>query len=66
MAVDYEQGLASNPLHLEWIDKSLSMSRNQNSTIKERDYESITMMNLRRAEERKRLIEQMMTENSNM
>ncbi|KAK5640012.1 hypothetical protein RI129_010823 [Pyrocoelia pectoralis] len=60
MAVDLEKGLAVNPLELSWINGPPCGVRS--STIKESDYESVVLMKLRQAEERKRLIEQMMAD----
>lgn len=63
MAVAYEKGLIANPLTLEWIGPP---PKNRNSsaatTISDNDYESIVLRDMRQAEERKRLIEQMMKE----
>ena len=59
MTFDYEHGLRSNPLHLEWIDNSFSKPRIQKWATKDSDYERLTLMNLRRAEQRKRLFEHM-------
>lgn len=64
MALDLELGLAENPLKFEWVNgppKNAS-HKLKSDLIKDRDFESVTLMNLRRAEERKRLIEQMMAE----
>ncbi|KAB0792432.1 hypothetical protein PPYR_14391 [Photinus pyralis] len=60
MAVDFEKGLAVNPLELSWVNGPPCGVRS--STIKESDYESVVLMKLRQAEERKRLIEQMMAD----
>lgn len=63
MAVDLEVGLPENPLKLEWIDGPPKASNFATSSLtKESDFESITLTKLRQAEERKRLIEQMMAE----
>ncbi|XP_065161478.1 dnaJ homolog subfamily C member 17 [Atheta coriaria] len=63
MAVDIEKGLSENPLELSWVDgKGPNPQAVKSNTIKETDFESITLMKLRQAEERKRLIEQMMAE----
>lgn len=64
MAVNLEKGLATNPLELEWLNKPPSSNKPTNSNIKETDYESVVLMKLRQAEERKRLIEQMMAEDN--
>lgn len=60
MAVDLEKGLAVNPLELSWINGPPCGVRS--STIKESDYESVVLMKLRQAEERRRLIAQMMAD----
>ncbi|CAH0547011.1 unnamed protein product [Brassicogethes aeneus] len=57
-AVNYEIGLTSNPLKLEWIYGSPKSAQATSSLIKESDFESITLTRLRQAEERKRLIEE--------
>lgn len=62
MAVELEKGLVHNPLELEWINKPVCSNRSVSSTIKDTDYESVVLMKLRQAEERKKLIEQMMAE----
>lgn len=63
MAVDYEKGNMHNPLTLEWIGDPPTNSNNQKSgTITDNDFESLVLRKLRQAEERKRLIEQMMRE----
>lgn len=64
MALDLELGLADNPLKLEWVNGPPKNASNKpkSELIKDTDFESVTLMNLRRAEERKRLIEQMMAE----
>lgn len=59
MAVAYEQGNLSNPLKLEWIGDA-PKSKKAGATVTETDYESLVLRQLRQAEERKRLIEQMM------
>lgn len=61
MAIDYEKGILSNPLKLEWIGEA-PKSKKSGPTIKETDYESLVLRQLRQAEERKRLIEQMMND----
>lgn len=64
MAVAYERGLPDNPLQLEWIGaapRSKSGSGGSASTtITDNDFESLVLRQMRQAEERKRLIEQMM------
>lgn len=59
MAVSYEKGNLSNPLKLEWIGDA-PKSRKPGSNVTGTDYESLVLRQLRQAEERKRLIEQMM------
>ncbi|KAL1513110.1 hypothetical protein ABEB36_002572 [Hypothenemus hampei] len=64
MAVDFEKGLLENPLSLEWINGRPNTSSNKpkSNLIKDTDFESVTLMNMRRAEERKRLIAKMLAE----
>ncbi|CAG9831998.1 unnamed protein product [Diabrotica balteata] len=62
MAVDLEVGLPHNPLKLEWLGGPPQKNLQGSSLVKESDFESITLTKLRQAEERKRLIEQMMAE----
>uniref|UniRef100_A0A6P7G3A6 DnaJ homolog subfamily C member 17 n=1 Tax=Diabrotica virgifera virgifera TaxID=50390 RepID=A0A6P7G3A6_DIAVI len=62
MAVDLEVGLPHNPLKLEWLGGPPQKNLSGSSLVKESDFESITLTKLRQAEERKRLIEQMMAE----
>lgn len=67
MAVDYEKGNMDNPLSLEWIGnapKNAYRSTNGSGTITDNDYESIVLRQMRQAEERKRLIEEMMREDA--
>lgn len=65
MAVQLEIGLPENPLKLEFIDKDQrTSSKHLSSTIKDTDFESVVLMKMRQAEERKRLIEQMMKEDA--
>lgn len=59
MAVAYEKGILSNPLKLEWIGDA-PKSKKSGSTVTQTDFESIVLRQMRQAEERKRLIEQMM------
>ncbi|KRT80316.1 Chaperone [Oryctes borbonicus] len=63
MAVELEKGLATNPLQLEWLNKP-ACNRPASSTIKDTDYESLVLMKMRQAEERKKLIEQMIAEDN--
>lgn len=58
MAVAYEKGILSNPLKLEWIGDA-PKSRKPGPTVTQNDYENLILRQLRQAEERKRLIEQM-------
>lgn len=64
MAVQYEKGLLANPLQMEWIGAA-PRSRTENpaargsTTITDNDFESLVLRQMRQAEERKRLIEQM-------
>ncbi|KAL7729633.1 hypothetical protein ACLKA6_007913 [Drosophila palustris] len=66
MVLAYEKGNPSNPLHFQWVtppanEKSATPTSTAcNSTS--RDYEDLVMRKLRQAEERKRLIDQMMKE----
>lgn len=67
MAVAYERGRVENPLQLEWIGEApKSRSRNAaaagSTTITDNDFESLVLRQMRQAEERKRLIEQMQKE----
>lgn len=62
MAVAYEKGLASNPLTLEWIGAAPRSKVTGSSTVSESDFESIVLRQMRQAEERKRLIEEMQKE----
>lgn len=59
MAIAYEKGNLQNPLKLEWIGPP-PKSRKPGATVTETDYESLVLRQMRQAEERKRLIEQMM------
>lgn len=61
MAIAYEKGILENLLKLEWIGAA-PKNRKPGATVTETDYESLVLRNMRQAEERKRLIEQMMTE----
>lgn len=69
MAVDYEKGDMKNPITLEWIGNAPNnANRNANgssTTITDTDFESIVLRQMRQAEERKRLIEQMMRDEAN-
>lgn len=63
MALELERGLSVNPLTLQWVNPNYKGRATGSSiTIKESDYESVTLTRLRQAEERKKLIEQMMAE----
>lgn len=60
-----ELGILSNPLKLEWVNKGVSSPNScPSSTIKDSDYESVILTKMRQAEERKRLIAEMMAEDS--
>lgn len=60
MAISYEKGILENPLKMSWIGDP-PKSRNS-STVTSNDYESLVLRQMRQAEERKRLIEQMQKE----
>lgn len=62
MAVELERGLPNNPLELKWVSKPPSSNIYQSSTIKESDFESIVLTRLKQAEERKRLIDELLAE----
>ncbi|XP_035895241.1 dnaJ homolog subfamily C member 17 [Anopheles stephensi] len=69
MAMTYEKGRLDNPCTLEWVGEAPATGKSKTvpgggagSTVTERDYESLVLRQLRQAEERKRLIEQMMKE----
>lgn len=66
MAVTYERGRLENPLTLEWIGAAPSSQRSAacggSTTITDNDFESLVLRQLRQAEERKRLIAQMQSE----
>lgn len=65
MAIEIEKGLSKNPLTLEWVDMPQQRrNHHHSSTIKESDFESVVLTKMRQAEERKRLIEQMMKEDA--
>lgn len=67
MAVDYEKGNMTNPLSMEWIGnapKNPNRATNGSSTVTDTDFESLVLRQMRQAEERKRLIEQMMQEDA--
>lgn len=64
-AINYEKGLMNNPLSLEWIGdapKNLNRTANGSTTVTDTDFESLVLRKMRQAEERKRIIEQMMRE----
>lgn len=63
MAMAYEKGIIENSLKLDWIGDA-PKSRKAGATVTETDYESLVLRQLRQAEERKRLIEQMMSEDA--
>lgn len=60
MAISYEKGILENPLKLEWIGDAPRGRKPGGVTVTETDYESLVLRSMRQAEERKRLIEQMM------
>lgn len=65
MAIAYEKGDLNNPLQLSWIGETPKDKKrfpNESSTVTETDFESLVLREMRQAEERKRLIEQMMRE----
>uniref|UniRef100_A0A182PU18 DnaJ homolog subfamily C member 17 n=1 Tax=Anopheles epiroticus TaxID=199890 RepID=A0A182PU18_9DIPT len=67
MAVTFEKGRLDNPCTLEWVGEAPMKGKSRtgagtSTTITDRDYESLVLRQLRQAEERKRLIEQMMKE----
>lgn len=64
MAIEYEKGILGNPLKLEWIGDA-PKSKKSGATVTATDYESLVLRQLRQAEERKKLIEQMMKEEDN-
>lgn len=63
MAIAYEKGILENPLKLEWIGDA-PKSRKAGASVTETDYESLVLRQMRQAEERKRLIEQMMKDDN--
>lgn len=62
MAVDFEIGMPSNPLKLEWVEGPPKRNIAAGSLIRESDFESVTLTKLKQEEERKRLIAQMLAE----
>lgn len=66
MAVDYEKGNMNNPLSLEWVGDSPNTKRHgiSSSSVTDNDFESLVLRQMRQAEERKKLIEQMMREDA--
>lgn len=65
MAIAYEKGDLNNPLTLTWIGETPKDNKRfptESSTVTETDFESLVLREMRQAEERKRLIEQMMAE----
>ncbi|XP_059375761.1 dnaJ homolog subfamily C member 17 [Carassius carassius] len=66
LAFKNETGLSGNPLKITWLEGQPapashidSFTAEQSGLRSERDYESVVLMRLRQAEERKRLIEEM-------
>lgn len=72
MAVAYEKGDLSNPIKLSWLGGTEpepqrtphTSNASVGSTTNSTDFESLVLRNLRQAEERKRLIEQMQKEDA--
>ncbi|XP_026472423.1 dnaJ homolog subfamily C member 17-like [Ctenocephalides felis] len=62
MAVEYELGLPENKLKLEWIGEGPKRKSKGSNLVNERDFESLVLRQMRQAEERKRLIQQMQEE----
>lgn len=65
MAVAYEKGELGNPLTLAWIGESLKSKQSSaggSGLVSETDFECLVLRQMRQAEERKRIIEQMMKE----
>lgn len=72
-----ETGFSNNPLQISWINKPENNSSTMHTLAaksesekpmdigSDRDYESIVLMRLRQAQERKRLIEQMKDDDAN-
>ncbi|KAH8343619.1 hypothetical protein KR059_000437 [Drosophila kikkawai] len=70
MVLAYEKGDPAKPLQFEWVtppaaDQQPLKSSNSGSTASARDYEDLVMRKMRQAEERKRLIDQMMKDDDN-
>ncbi|CRK90771.1 CLUMA_CG004463, isoform A [Clunio marinus] len=61
MAIAYEKGILENPLKLSWIGDA-PKNRKSGTTVTSTDYESLVLRQMRQAEERKRIIEQMIKE----
>lgn len=71
MAVAYEKGDLKNPLKLNWLpgqepqsQKAVPAPPTLTTTTSTTDFESLVLRNMRQAEERKRLIEQMQKEDA--
>lgn len=65
LAVKYEMGNVKNPLKLEWLTEAPTDKVKRpylSQTVKESDFEPLTQRQLRQAEERRKLIEQMKRE----
>ncbi|KAH8381382.1 hypothetical protein KR093_003930 [Drosophila rubida] len=65
MVLAYEKGNPANPLHFKWVtppadEKATNGAATGKTTSTSHDYEDLVMRKLRQAEERKRLIAQMM------
>lgn len=67
MAIAYEKGHLKNPLTFEWIGEAPKHRKRHptgSSTVTEIDFESLVLRQMRQAEERKRLVEQMIKEDA--
>lgn len=65
MVVQYERGLQENPLIFIWLDGESEPTPSSQPTVpssNDTDFESLVLHKMRQAEERKRLIEQMKSE----
>ncbi|KAH8248201.1 hypothetical protein KR038_004786 [Drosophila bunnanda] len=70
MVLAYEKGDPAKPLQFEWVTPPAGVQQTQKSsdagsTASDRDYEDLVMRKMRQAEERKRLIDQMMKDEDN-
>ena len=78
MTLMNEFGKTDNPLNISWLEDPTESAQQSTtthpspiesiptsySTVSDRDYEGITLMRLRQAQERKRLIEEMENEDN--